>query len=89
MAGRRLAALGRQLRAAGWEADTPVCVVSRAGCSDQLVSDHRVGTLAQAALLHAGRPTIVTVGTGARPVQQSAKSLTAVKATADAAAGEP
>ncbi len=68
MAGRQLAALSRQLHAAGWPADTPVSVVSRAGWPDQLASDHRADTLAEAALLHAGRPTVVTVGVGAGPV---------------------
>lgn len=65
MAGRQLGALSRQLRAAGWPAETPVCVVSRAGCPDALSSDHRVATLAEAGVLHAGRPTVVTVGVGA------------------------
>ena len=68
MAGRQLGALGRRLQAAGWPADTPVCVVSRAGWPDQLASDHTPATLAAAALLHAGRPTVVTVGAGARPL---------------------
>jgi len=68
MAGRQLGALGRRLRAAGWAAGEPVCVVSRAGWPDQLASDHTVGSLAAAAVLHAGRPTVVTVGAGARPV---------------------
>jgi uroporphyrin-III C-methyltransferase len=68
MAGRQLAALGRRLLAAGWPAETPVCVVSRAGWPDQIASDHRPGTLAEAALLHAGRPTVVTVGAGAAPL---------------------
>ncbi len=68
MAGRQLGALSRRLADAGWPADTPVAVVSRAGWPDQIASDHRVGTLAEAALLHAGRPTVVTVGVGARPV---------------------
>jgi uroporphyrin-III C-methyltransferase len=65
MAGRQLGALARRLRAAGWPAATPVCVVSRAGCADALASDHRLQTLAEAALLHSGRPTVVTVGAGA------------------------
>jgi uroporphyrin-III C-methyltransferase len=66
MAGRRLAALARRLVAAGWAPDAPVLVVSRAGWPDALVSDHRLETLAQATVLHAGRPTVVTVGAGAR-----------------------
>ena len=68
MAGRQLGALGRRLRAAGWAHDTPVCVVSRAGWPDSLVSSHALVDLGQAALLHAGRPTAVTVGAGARAV---------------------
>lgn len=68
MAGRQLAALGRRLLAAGWPADTPVLVVSQAGTPDQRASDHRLDALAAASMLHAGRPAIVTVGAGARPV---------------------
>jgi uroporphyrin-III C-methyltransferase len=65
MAGRQLAALSRRLLQAGWPADMPVNVVSRAGWPDQLASDHRVDTLAEATLLHSGRPTVVVVGAGA------------------------
>lgn len=65
MAGRQLAALGRQLLAAGWASDTPTLVVSRAGCADAITSEHPLAELARAALLHRGRPTVVTVGTGA------------------------
>ena len=65
MAGRQLAALSRRLLAAGWPADTAACVVSRAGWPDELCSDHAVGTLADATVLHAGRPAVVTVGAGA------------------------
>lgn len=68
MAGRQLAALGRRLQEAGWPADAPVLVVSRAGWPDQLASEHTPATLAAATVLHAGRPTVVTVGAGARPV---------------------
>jgi uroporphyrin-III C-methyltransferase len=68
MAGRQLGALARRLAEAGWPADTPVLVVSQAGRADQLASDHRVATLAAASVLHAGRPTVVTVGAGAAPV---------------------
>ena len=75
MAGRQLAALGRRLRAAGWRDDTPVLVVSRAGWPDQLASDHRADTLAEAALLHAGRPTVVTVGVGATAVAAASRPL--------------
>lgn len=65
MAGKQLAALSRRLLAAGWSDDTPVSVVSRAGWPDQLHSDHTVESLARAAMLHAGRPSVVTVGAGA------------------------
>ncbi len=68
MAGKQLAALSRRLRQAGWPADTPACVVSRAGWPDQLQSDHRIDTLRDATVLHAGRPTVVTVGAGAAPL---------------------
>jgi len=70
MAGKQLAALSRRLVEAGWPTDTPVSVVSRAGWPDQLHSDHNVATLPRASLLHAGRPTIVTVGAGARPLSE-------------------
>lgn len=68
MAGRQLAALGRRLRQAGWPADSVVCVVSDAGSPAARVSLHRPDTLAEAALLHAGRPTVVTIGAGATAV---------------------
>lgn len=68
MAGKQLAALSRRLIEAGWPTDTPVSVVSRAGWPDQLQSDHTVATLPRASLLHAGRPTVVTVGAGAKAV---------------------
>jgi uroporphyrin-III C-methyltransferase len=68
MAGRQLGALSRRLLEAGWSADTPACVVSRAGWPDELASEHTVKNLAQASLLHAGRPTVVTVGAGAAPL---------------------
>lgn len=79
MAGKQLAALARRLLASGWPADTSVSVVSRAGWSDQLHSDHVLAQLAAAAMLHAGRPTVVTVGAGAvalmRPAPASASAL--------------
>ncbi len=68
MAGRQLGVLARRLRAAGWPADTSVSVVSRAGHPDSLQSSHDLDTLAQAAMLHAGRPTVVVVGIGAAAV---------------------
>ena len=75
MAGRQLAALGRRLLQAGWPADTPVLVVSRAGWPNQMQSDHRAGSLAEATLLHAGRPTVVTVGVGAAPLTQAPRRV--------------
>lgn len=87
MAGRQLAALARRLREAGWPDDTPASVVSRAGWPDQLASDHRVATLAQASVLHAGRPTVVIVGVGAAALPRAPRRG-ASKATA-AAAPEP
>lgn len=86
MAGRQLGALGRALLQAGWPADTPVCVVSRAGWPDALVSDHGLGELAGAALLHAGRPTVVTVGAGAAPVAPLPRAGTPSAALRPAAA---
>jgi uroporphyrin-III C-methyltransferase len=71
MAGRQLAALSRRLVEAGWPTDTPVSVVSRAGWPDQLESEHDVVTLPRASLLHSGRPTVVTVGAGARALRKN------------------
>jgi uroporphyrin-III C-methyltransferase len=76
MAGRQLAALSRKLLDAGWAADTPVLVVSRAGCADALASDHRLADLAAAGMLHKGRPTVVTVGAGARALPVPAETGT-------------
>lgn len=84
MSGKQLAALGRRLTDAGWDTSTPAQVVSRAGCADVRASDHTVATLAQAAVLHAGRPTLVTVGAGA-----AALELPAVAPPAAAAAPVP
>ena len=69
MGGKQLAALGRRLRAAGWPPATPVSVVSRAGWPDQLHTDHTIESLARATLLHAGRPTVIIVGTGAAAIE--------------------
>lgn len=80
MAGRQLGALGRRLRQAGWPPATPVLVVSRAGWPDQLASDHDLTTLAEAGVLHAGRPTVVTVGVGAAPVAVPHPSVSGVAA---------
>lgn len=73
MAGRQLGALSRRLREAGWPEDTPASVVSRAGWPDELQSDHTVVSLVQASVLHAGRPTVVIVGSGARPLRAAAR----------------
>jgi uroporphyrin-III C-methyltransferase len=68
MAGARLGELSRRLQAAGWPANTPVHVVSRALWPDQIASDHTLSELPAAAVLHTGRPAVVTVGVGATPV---------------------
>lgn len=68
MAGQQLARLSRRLQDSGWPLDAPACVVSRAGWPDELRSDHALADLGRAALLHAGRPTVVTVGVGAQPL---------------------
>lgn len=68
MAGRKLTELSRRLLAAGWPADTPVLVVSRALWPDQIASEHTVASLPSASVLHAGRPAVVTVGVGAGAV---------------------
>ncbi|MCB1981922.1 MAG: uroporphyrinogen-III C-methyltransferase [Rhodoferax sp.] len=94
MAGRRLAQLGGRLRAAGWPAQSPVVVVSNAGSADARTSVHRLDALADAAELHGGRPTVVTVGAGAAPVapqpvlQAAALSRPRMPALAPLARGE-
>ena len=80
MAGKQLAALSRRLVAAGWPAETPALVVSRAGWPDQIASEHSVATLGDATVLHSGRPTIVTVGVGAAPVRSADRDATATTA---------
>jgi len=94
MAGRQLAALARQLVSAGWPADAAVSVVSCAGWPHQLHSDHSVATLGAAAMLHAGRPTVVTVGAGAAALPRTAAAETlpadaALSLPAQAAAAKP
>ncbi|MEK8033681.1 uroporphyrinogen-III C-methyltransferase [Ideonella sp. DXS29W] len=85
MAGRQLAMLSRRLVESGWPVNTPVCVVSRAGWPDQLISQHDVASLPAACVLHAGRPSVVTVGVGATevaPVTAAAHGGTAEDITA-------
>ena len=65
MAGKQLAALSQRLLGAGWPGDTPASVVSRAGWPDERHSAHRIADLEHASELHAGRPTVVTIGAGA------------------------
>lgn len=65
MAGRQMTALARSLREAGWPLDTPVLVVSRAGCADSITSRHTLLNLDSASVRHAGRPAIITLGVGA------------------------
>jgi uroporphyrin-III C-methyltransferase len=89
MAGKQLAALSRRLLAAGWAADTPASVVSRAGWPDQLHSDHRVDGLARATVLHAGRPTVVTVGAGAAPLAAPDAALATAAPTVGAESVKP
>jgi uroporphyrin-III C-methyltransferase len=83
MAGKQLAALSRCLQGAGWPHDTPASVVSRAGWPDQLHSDHTLHSLGEAALIHAGRPTVVTVGAGAAPLAGSCTSSAATDIAVD------
>jgi uroporphyrin-III C-methyltransferase len=85
MAGRQLGALSRALRQAGWPDDTAVCVVSRAGWPDSMASTHHVADLASAAVLHAGRPTVVTVGAGASAVTTLNSGVSSRKTTLAAA----
>jgi uroporphyrin-III C-methyltransferase len=89
MAGRQLATLSQRLIEAGWPAQTPVCVVSRAGWPDQLASDHQVSTLPQACLLHAGRPAVVTVGIGASALGPAPAQATPNKGYRTVAAAKP
>jgi uroporphyrin-III C-methyltransferase len=97
MAGKQLAELSRQLIGAGWPADTPVSVVSRAGWPDALHSEHPVCDLDRASHMHAGRPTIVTVGAGAAALQiatsdvdaTSVETLDPLKCTVSLQHGEP
>jgi uroporphyrin-III C-methyltransferase len=97
MAGKQLGALARRLVRAGWPGDTPALVVSRAGWPDELASDHTIAALGQAAMLHAGRPTVVTVGVGASPIAASRSSgavshllpVPAGESTSDAAMPAP
>jgi len=70
MAGRQLAPLSKGLLEAGWPAETEVSVVSRAGWPDMRHTLHTVGTLDQASLTHAGRPTLVIVGAGATDIPE-------------------
>ena len=80
MAGKQLGALARRLAATGWPADVAVSVVSRAGWPDELASDHTIATLGQATVVHAGRPTVVVVGAGARKIGSSPRSSTPARA---------
>jgi uroporphyrin-III C-methyltransferase len=73
MAGRQLSALARGLLAAGWPAQTPASVVSRAGWPDELHTDHTIAGLGDAALLHGGRPAVVIVGAGAAPLGRASQ----------------
>ena len=61
MAGRQLAPLSKACPELAGLRDQ-VSVVSRAGWPDMRHTLHTVGTLGQASLTHAGRPTLVIVG---------------------------
>lgn len=74
MAGRQLGELACHLLAQGWHQNTGVSVVSRAGWPDQCATEHTLGDLKAACVLHAGRPTVVTIGVGAMAVAQLANS---------------
>jgi uroporphyrin-III C-methyltransferase len=89
MAGKQLAALSKRLLEAGWPADTPASVVSRASCADMRHTDHSVATLAHASLLHAGRPTVVTVGAGAAALRAATRSTGTADDRAEMAALRP
>jgi uroporphyrin-III C-methyltransferase len=90
MAGKQLGALARALQQATWPSTTTCSVVSRAGWPDSLASQHSLADLAGAAVLHAGRPTVVTVGVGAGAVVAAVVTnvglVTEVKAFASATA---
>lgn len=77
MAGRQIDALSRRLVCAGWPAETPALVSSRAGWPDALHSEHTLATVATGSHLHAGRPTVLTVGAGAGPLDAPAFRTTA------------
>ena len=85
MAGKQLAGLSRSLVAAGWPGDVPALVVSRAGWPDEVASDHAVAALGDATVLHAGRPTVVIVGAGARVLAQPRRRDGAERGAAEAA----
>jgi uroporphyrin-III C-methyltransferase len=76
MAGQALGALSQRLLDAGWPAGEPVSVVSAVGTARECASQHRVDTLAEAAALHAGQPTVVIVGAGAAVLDASETSPT-------------
>lgn len=85
MAGSQLPDLAQRLMAAGWPPATPASAVSRAGWPDCRDSRHRLDDLADAVPLHAGRPTVLTVGAGATPVTQAPAGI----ATATAGPAAP
>lgn len=83
MAGKQLASLAARLLDAGWPEGTPVSVVSRAGWPDTRHSDHTIATLPDASEQHAGRPAVVTVGAGARPLKTSLLKANLTQVQAD------
>ena len=66
MAGKQLAALARRLLAAGWPTDTPGSSCRAPAGPTRWPATTPSARSARAAMLHAGRPTVVIVGAGAR-----------------------
>lgn len=69
MVGQQMAITAQRLIRQGWSKNTPTLVVSRAGYTDAKASEHVLCDLVQPILLHAGRPTVVTIGLGANRVK--------------------
>ena len=67
MAGRQLPQLSTLLQQAGWPAETPALVVSRARAARCAVQRAPRGRPGRCRRSHAERPTIVVVGAGDRP----------------------
>jgi uroporphyrin-III C-methyltransferase len=85
MGGRQLPALSRRLIEAGWPGETPAVVVSHAGHGDPIITEHTVASLAHGSVMHAGRPAVVTVGVGARPILRMPATRAAEQSEGDSA----